>query len=139
MRGEKLTRAYDFLREHVGSTFSIQDMVAATGWQDATVRTYLSKQWEAFTSHTSNRYVVADEFLDYPLDVFLRMNSQKFRVNKDPFKPILSQRTEELVTKSREAALLAVQVYNNPMLQFRTPSFIVHMILHFAPLHKASD
>lgn len=137
MRSDKLTQAYEFLRAHVGTPFSIQDMVDATGWQHATVRTYLSKQWEAFTSKTSEGYVVGKDFLDYPLDVFLRMNSQKFMVNKDPFKPILSQRTEELVTKSRESALLAVQVYNNPVLQFRTPSFIVHMVIAYTALFHA--
>lgn len=137
MRSEKLARAYEFLREHVGTPFSVRDMGAATGWQDATVRTYLAKQWEVFTSKTSEGYVVGKDFLEYPLDVFLRMNSQKFMVNKDPFKPILSQRTEELVTKSREAALLAVQVYNNPVLQFRTPSFIVHMVIAYTAMFHA--
>ena len=137
MRSNKLSQAYEFLRQHVGTPFSIQDMVDATGWKHATVRTYLSKQWEAFTSNTSEGYVVGKDFLEYPLDVFLRMNSQKFRVNKDPFKPILSQRAEELVTKSREAALLAVQVYNNPLLQFRTPSFIVHMIIAYTAMFHA--
>lgn len=137
MRSEKLSRAHAFLRDHVGTPFSAENIAEATGWTVSTVRTYLSKQWESFVSKTVEGYMVEPGFLEYPLDVFLRMNSQKFMVNKDPFKPVLSLRTEELVTKSRESALLAVQVYNNPMLQFRTPSFIVHMVIAFTALFHA--
>ena len=34
-------------------------------------------------------------------------------------------RINELIVKSREAMLSAVQIYNNPNIQFKTESFIV--------------
>lgn len=136
----KVREAYEFLFKKAGeeSTFSVDDVCRLTGWKPETVKTYLSKHWSHFTEKLGrDNYRVLREFRDYPLDVFLRISSQKFLVNKDPFKPLLSQRTEELVNKSRESALLAVQVYNNPLLGFRTPSFVVHMIIAFTSLFHA--
>ena len=137
MRSTKLSRAYAFLREHVGVPFSIEDLAHATGWTSSTVQTYLSKQWDTFICKTERGCEVEPDFLTYPLDVFLRMNSQKFMINKDPFRPVLSRKTEELVSKSRQSALLAVQIYNNPLLEFRTPAYIVHMVIAYTALFHA--
>lgn len=137
MARPRLAAAYAILRRaaETGQPVSAQSLVAGTGWAPSTVRTYLGKQWDAFVTPTPDgTYAVAPSFLDYPLDVFERINSQKFLVNKDPFKPLLSPTTESLISKSREAALLAVQVYNNPTLTFRTPSFIVHMVIAYTSL-----
>jgi uncharacterized protein DUF3644 len=136
---EKLKHAYKFFQERAssGEKFGIDDIVAATGWKATTVRTYLAKQWAQFVERNGKTYQVLPEVAEYPEDVFLRINSQKFMINKDPFKPVISKRTEELVTKSRQAALLAVQVYNNPMMTFRTPSFIVHMVIAYTSLFHA--
>lgn len=137
MARPRLAAAYEILRRsaETGQTVTAETLVSGTGWAPSTVRTYLGKQWEAFVAATGDgSYVVDPSFLDYPLDVFERINSQKFLVNKDPFKPVLSPTTESLIVKSREAALLAVQVYNNPTLTFRTPSFIVHMIIAYTSL-----
>ena len=136
----RLSIAYRLLSKAAqeGISLSPKDMVEETGWAESTVRTYLRKQWEAFVSlREDGRFTVAETFLDYPFDVFERINSQKFLVNKDPFKPELSAVAESLISKSREAALLAVQVYNNPTLNFRTPSFIVHMVIAYTSFFHA--
>ena len=140
MANHRLAAAYEVLRQcaETGGTATLQALADGTGWAPSTVRTYLSKQWESFVNVTADgSYAVDASFLDYPFDVFERINSQKFLVNKDPFKPVLSSVTESLISKSREAALLAVQVYNNPMLNFRTPSFIVHMVIAYTSLFHA--
>lgn len=137
----RVQEAYGFLfrKAEEGTTFSVDEVCRLTGWKPRTVETYLSKHWSHVTERLGrDRFRVLKEFRDYPLDVFLRLSSQKVLVNKDPFKPLLSQRTEELVCKSRESALLAVQVYNNPLLGFRTPSFVVHMIIAFTSLFHAT-
>jgi hypothetical protein len=136
----KVKAAHAFFSEKArdGSTFTIREVCEATGWKERTVCTYIAKHWEHLISkESSTEYRCSEEFLSYPLDVFERMSSQKYLINKDPFRPILLKRTEELVMKSRESALLAIQVYNNPMLSFRTPSFIVHMIIAFTSLFHA--
>jgi hypothetical protein len=137
---ERLSAAYSVLSKAAreGLTLSVGDLVSETGWAESTVRTYLRKQWESFVSISNNGSIaVHKEFLDYPYDVFARINSQKFLVNKDPFKPILNTTAEGLISKSRESALLAIQVYNNPTLNFRTPSFIVHMVIAYTSLLHA--
>lgn len=139
-RLQRIEQVYELFTEksRTGQTMTFDEMVASTGWKPNTVRTYLRKQWESFVREVSpGIYEVSPEVQTYPLDVFIRINSQKFRINKDPFKPKLTQRTEELISKSRESALLAVQVYNNPMMGFRMPSFIVHMIIAFTALFHA--
>lgn len=45
--------------------------------------------------------------------------------------------TNELLTKSREAALSAVQIFNNPLIQFKSESFIVLMIIAWTYLLHA--
>ena len=37
----------------------------------------------------------------------------------------------ELILKAREAALSAVQVYNNPLTSFKTESFIILFVIVF--------
>jgi Protein of unknown function (DUF3644) len=140
MPNVRIRAAYDLLRSAAATQAAVtpSHVQEATGWKPATVRTYLRKQWEAFVSAQPNgSYVVNKSFLDYPPDVFERINSQKFLVNKDPFKPVLSPRAEELVQKSRESAILAVQIYNNPTISFRTPGFIVQMIIAYTSLFHA--
>lgn len=44
---------------------------------------------------------------------------------------------EELLTKAREAALSAVQVFNNPLIQFKSESYIVLMIIAWTYLLHA--
>lgn len=139
MANARIAAAYDYLRTKAqsGDEFRVSDIAEATNWAESTVRTYLRKQWEVFVRLNGSAYKVDKNFLDYPLDVFERINSQKFLINKDPFKPNLGSVTEGLIAKSRESALLAVQVYNNPLLTFRTPSFIVHMVIAYTSLFHA--
>lgn len=142
---DRLKLAYDFFVEHARSekAFEAEDVARTTGWTLSSVDTYLRKQWAQLVTKVDggtgnpNVYVVLPGFEEYPLDVFLRINSQKFMINKDPFKPLISRKTEELVTKSRESALLAVQVFNNPLIHFRFPSFCIHMIIAFTSLFHA--
>lgn len=45
--------------------------------------------------------------------------------------------SEKLLNKSRDVALIAVQIYNNPLSKFRTESYIVHMIIAWNCLLQA--
>jgi hypothetical protein len=44
---EKVRRSYAFLTGHeaAGTTFTVDDIAAATGWKASTIRTYLKKKW----------------------------------------------------------------------------------------------
>src|SRR2546421_2666515 len=44
---------------------------------------------------------------------------------------------KQLLAKSREAALSAVQIFNNPVIQFKTESFIVLMVIAWTYLLHA--
>ncbi len=141
MSKNKILSAFEFLKDKYANNipFTTIEMAVAIGWAESTVRTYLSKQWDHFTEKIGvGQYKVMASFLDYDPESFLRRNSQKHRVNKDPFKPILAKEVEDLLDKSRESALLAIQIYNNPMIKFRTPGYIVHMIIAYTSLFHAA-
>ncbi|MFN8612892.1 MAG: DUF3644 domain-containing protein [Vulcanimicrobiota bacterium] len=137
---ERLRRAYDFFTERLakGESFHLDALADFAGWKPKTVGTYPSKQWEEILEKTGVKtYKVLPAFNRFPFDVFANLNSQKQAANKDPFKPILSVNTERLVRKSRESALAAVQIFNSPTFEFKTPSYLVHMVIAWVSLLHA--
>jgi len=65
------------------------------------------------------------------------MMSQNQIKSEEPFKPELPDFIECLVEKAREAAVLAIDIYNRPMTVFRSQGFIVMMIIAWNSLLHA--
>lgn len=137
---ERLKRAYDFLTERYrgGHAFHLDELAVYAGWKPGTVRTYPSKQWEDILEKVGPRtYEIREAFERYSFEVFANLNSQKQAANKDPFKPLLPPNVERLVRKARESALAGVQIFNSPTFEFKTPSFLVHMVIAWSSLLHA--
>lgn len=137
-KAEKVRLAYRFLceREQGGVAFSVDELVAASGWREATVATYLKKKWAQLVTRGASGLRVAGVGT-YTEDEFVRLMSQKDEVSADPKRPNLVPQVEALVRKSRESALLALQIYNNPATVFKTEGYAVLMVIAWTSLMHA--
>lgn len=74
---EKL--AFTFLSKRMRSrkSFTIKQLAAACGWEEATPRTYLRKHWDGLVDRQDNgSYFVKNEFARLSLEAFLRQGTQ---------------------------------------------------------------
>ena len=106
-------------------------------WKESTLRTYLSKKWRGLLIRVKQGYVVNAETFIYDEASYCRMMSQSRTKSEEPFRPELSDSIECLVEKAREAAVLAIDIYNRPMTVFRSQGFIVMMIIAWTSLLHA--
>ncbi len=80
---ETVVLGFEFLRKHAFAqdTFTVSEMVEATGWKRSSVKTYISKQWKGLLSSTgkgeSKIYRVRREFLRITKEEFLSVATQK--------------------------------------------------------------
>ena len=121
-------------KNHKG--FTLEDLAEATGWKTATIKAYLTKKWDRFLRKRHNLYYV-DGVVKITEEVYLRLMSQNDRESNDPHKPLLPLEVERLVVKAREAATLALDIYNRPATTFRTEGFTVMMIIAWTALFHA--
>ncbi len=130
-----IRKAYGFLVgvEKDGKSFTEDDLAAASGWQPSTTNAYLSKKLRPFLQPGSAGYKVTglNQFTE---EAFCRWFSQNAALASEPQKPLLEPRVEGLVKKARDAALAAVQHYNNPTASFRSGNFIVLMVIAYTSL-----
>lgn len=135
---ERIRRAYSFLVAHEkqSESFSIDDLGGATGWKHDTVTAYLSKKLAKIVLR-QGQTLRADGVSDYTEEAFQRLMSQRNDVSADPQKPNLKPEVESLLRKARESALLALQIYNNPTVVFRTEGFTVLMVIAWTALFHA--
>lgn len=132
---EKLKKSYRFFidKEKSGQLFSLSEIAVATGWSEATVKTYPTKKWDKFLLKKGNKYLV-NGISNYSEGEYIRMMSQADRLSNDPKKPDLPLEVERMVVKAREAAILALDIYNRPATIFRTEGFTVMMIIAWTAL-----
>jgi len=135
---DNFRKSYDFFckMENEKKNFSITDIMSFTGWSKSTINTYMSKKWEGLVSKIGNLYFV-NGVISYTEEEFIRLMSQKNKLSSDPKKPILSTQIEGLVIKAREAAILSLDIYNRPVTTFRTPGFIVMIVIAWTSLLHA--
>jgi len=135
---DRARRAHAFLldRETQALPFSRAELAAATGWKPGTIAAYMSKKWSKIIRRegTSLR---SDGVAQYTGDEFVRLMSQRDEISADPKKPDVDPGVEALLRKAREAALLALQIYNNPTTFFRTEGFSVMMVIAWTALFHA--
>lgn len=76
---EKQIKFYRFLKKHATSrkSFTIDDIMNATGWAKSTAETYVAKQVKDLVDRSQKRFLVRREFLRLPQEDFLRLVSQK--------------------------------------------------------------
>lgn len=137
-KDEKVRRSYKLLVHHeeAGTTFTIDDVVAATGWKPGTINTYLKKKWGQIVQKGAHG-LRASGVGGFTEDEFVRLMSQKDEVSADPRRPDLPPEVEALVRKARESALLGLHIYNSPATVFRTEGFTVMMVIAWTALFHA--
>lgn len=138
LKTRRFRLSYEFLvgHEQTGSTFTLDELAAATGWKMPTIRTYLKKKWCGLVHKTSSAYRVSG-IGAYSADEFIRLMSQRQDVSADPRRPELAPAVEALVRKARESALLALHIYNSPTTIFRAEGFSVLMVIAWTSLLHA--
>jgi hypothetical protein len=134
----QIRRAYRFLieAERAGRLLTGADLEAASGWSAKTTKAYLSKKLTPFLRKEAQG-LKASGVRQLTEEAFCRWFSQKASLASEPRKPLLDPRTEGLVQKARDAALAAVQHYNNPTTVFRSGNFIVLMFIAYTALFHA--
>jgi hypothetical protein len=136
---QRLQKAYDFFRkaETSGQQFTLEEIRQATGWSLTTIKAYRSKKWHWFLEEKQHHFRVLNQFRDFPEENFLRIHAQRTDNDIRNLRPRFSQIVDNLIDKARESALLAVQVYNNPLTTFRTPGYLALMHIAFTGLFHA--
>lgn len=136
---EKFKLSYSFFKEKAknNATFTLAELSKDTGWSSSTTRTYVGKKWRPFLSKEGAAYRVIDSAFSYSEEEYYRMMSQVQKYSSNPYKPELDESVESLVDKAKEAAILAIDIYNRPMTTFRTQGFTVMMIIAWTSLLHA--
>jgi len=134
----KIRKAYEFLVkvENQSQSFTAQELADASGWTNGSTTTYLSKQLKPYIAKNRKQYTVKG-IVQLQSDQFDRLMSQVTELSSNPTKPILQPEVSELVEKARQSALVAVQVYNNPIGCFRTETFSILMMVAWTALAQA--
>jgi hypothetical protein len=137
-KDKQVKRAYQFFiaAEKNQSTFTLNDVATASGWSRSTVSAYRSKKWHFFIKEAPGG-LQCDGILDITEDAFIRIHAQKASIVNELFKPQYSPSIDALIDKSRESALLAIQIFNNPLVKFRAPGFIVNIVIAYTSLFHA--
>lgn len=135
---DKLQKSYSFFKdkESNGSSFKFQELLEVTGWSKSTLDTYLSKKWTGFVTKKGDDYFVSG-IIKYTEEEYLRLMSQVQKNYTDPTKPRLEIEVEELVTKAKECAILALDIYNRPATLFKSEGFIVMILIAWTSLLHA--
>jgi hypothetical protein len=134
----KMRNAYTFLKqaEKEGRIFSLEDLVKASGWTANTAQSIRSKKLGHIIDRVESGYQCSG-ISRYDEEAFCRLCSQTSSLADDPERPRLDPKVEGFVIKAREAALAAVQHYNNPTSVFRSGNYIVLMIIAYTSLFHA--
>jgi len=135
---EQSKRAFSFLREIEtdNRAFTLEELLEVSGWKLSTLKGHLSKRLSQLIKKEGAVYK-SSGVENMTEDAFCRLVSQKWELSNDPWKPRLKPKVEELVNKSRDSALAAVQHYNNPTAKFRSDNYIVLMIIAYTSLFHA--
>jgi hypothetical protein len=136
---DKVKLSYTFFTEKLASNtgFTLKELAEAAGWSISTARTYLPKKWRPFLMQEGQTYYVSEDSFVYSEDEYVRMMSQVQAYSSNPHKPDLNESVECLVLKAREAAMLAVDIYNRPVTSFRSQGFTVMMVISWTSLMHA--
>jgi hypothetical protein len=135
----RIQLAYNFFytAEEEHRSFSLDEVVKQTGWRLSTVYAYRTKKWYPFMLDDGNGLFRCKGIINFPLQSFIKLHEQHTEIYSEMYRPRYGDMADILLDKSREAAMLAIQTYNNPTVTFRTEGFIVNMIIAFTALFHA--
>lgn len=125
----KIENAYNFISKHPEFTF--QQLQQASGWTKQTAEKSLWKIGD-MVEKQGQKYIVMPDFSKKVGIAEFKEAFSQTRLGKDK-----NKRYRNLVDKSKNAVLSAVQSYNNPMSTFRTENFIVLMTIGYTALFHA--
>lgn len=78
MKYDKLLKAFQLFSEHIGKSITVQDILDATQWKEATAKTYISKKWVVFLRKNRDKsYEVTEKFTQFDQARFLELSTQK--------------------------------------------------------------
>lgn len=79
---ERVIKAFEFLRARAIDqvSFTVEDVMSATGWAKASVQTYITKQWRDVLASDGGRYRVKAEFRRISLSDFKELITQKRKI-----------------------------------------------------------
>jgi len=134
----KTKKVYKFFvdAEITGRVISLKEIAEVSGWSLSTVRTYRAKKWHFFLRELENGYVCKG-INRISEDAFIRLHTQRAILDGEILRPRFTPTVDALLDKAQESALLAVQIYNNPLIKFRTPGFVVQMVIAYSSLFHA--
>ena len=137
-RNTKIRKSYHFFTdaEKRNLVFTLDDVAASTEWSIKTVQAYRSKKWYFFLKEVDEGFM-CDGILNLSEDAYVRIHAQRATIDDEYLRPRFSNEVDALIDKSRESALLGIQTFNNPLLKFRAPGFIVNMIIAYTALFHA--
>ena len=125
----KIDKAYEFLTHC--DEFNVSELVVASEWSDKNARTNICKKLKDFLCAGERKeYKVLPLISSYNQDDFRRIFSQTYTVK-------IPTKVEQLLSKSKECILTAVQNYNNPVIEYRLGSFVTMSFIGFASLFHA--
>lgn len=135
---DKIRKSYQFFLEKQkrNQAFTIEDISSATGWGKCTVTTYRTKKWTDILICQPDKNFLAN-IGGYTEDAYVRFMSQNYKQSLEPFRPELPELVEEYVIKARDSAILAIDIYNRPVVSFRSQGYIVLMIIAWTALFHA--
>jgi hypothetical protein len=138
-KNDKVKRAYQFFcdAEQHNRIFTLQDIADVAEWSLKTTQAYRSKKWYFFIEEVDDGLICKGIYNTITEDAFIRLHSQRASLEPDILRPRFSPEVDTLIDKARESAMLGVQLYNNPLASFRTPGYIVHMIIAYTALFHA--
>ena len=110
-------------------------ILESTGWKDVTFNTYFSKKLAGkILERIDNQKYKILNIEKYDKDSFLRFMSQKQEKSEEPFAKNLKEKTNILLEKSRNSAMLAIDIYNRPQTKFKTEGYISMIIIAWTAL-----
>jgi hypothetical protein len=119
-----------------GMPFTFNDLRQASGWSYETAHANVGKKLKRYLASVGGGYT-AMGMRDVTEEAFCRICSQSSALSDDPHRPLLTPPAEGLVIKAREAAMAAVQHYNNPTAIFRSGNYITLMMIAYTALFHA--
>lgn len=122
--------------ETSGRTITLDEIATASGWSLKTVDTYRTKKWHFFLKKTTEGFI-CQGISNITEATFIRLHTQRARLDGEILRPRFTKTVDTLIDKAQESALLGVQIYNNPLVKFRTPGFIVQMNIAYTALFHA--
>jgi hypothetical protein len=137
-KNEKVEKVFIYLCEieRNSTTFTPAELASYSGLKLNSVKTYITKRWTTFLVPEGGGAHRPIGMLKLGLDNFQRIHSQKF-LGEEPLRPRFGDEVDLLIDKAREAALLAVSIYNNPVLKHRSYGYMVQIVIAWTALFHA--